>query len=201
MINGIPEAFDSELLSSKKTSIFVIQAPFRLHRKWKDLLSDLLCHQFSLFNPRDVFFCISSLLVQYIWWNTSLIFLSWFPRNYLTMLVLKSLCPFLPCLLCYDALPPNCGSVLQLTFGLSFLPLYHLSQLSPSLSSPLNSHSLIFRGLLDDRTKRFRVTLTSPVPCTVPGILSTSKYLLNELNKCISFPFKPASFSNCHLLS
>ena len=71
----------------------------------------------------------------------------------------------------------------------------------PSLSSPLNSHSLIFRGLLDDRTKRFRVTLTSPVPCTVPGIVSTNKYLLNELINCISFPFKPASFSNFHLLS
>lgn len=71
----------------------------------------------------------------------------------------------------------------------------------PSLSSPLNSHPLIFRGLLDNRTKTFRVTLTSPVPCIVPGVVSTNKYLLNELITCISFPFKPASFSNFHLLS
>lgn len=139
------KAFDSELLSSKKTSIFVIWAPFRLHWKWKGLLSDLLCHQFSLFNPSwcVLLYILTSCTVHLMEYLFDL--LSWFPRNYLTMLVLKSLCPFLPCLLCYDALPPNCGSVLQLTFGLSFLTLYHLSQLSQSVLSPELSFSNIQR--------------------------------------------------------
>ena len=194
------KAFDSELLSSKKTSIFVIWVPFRLHWKWKGLLSDLLCHQFSLFNPSccGLLYILISCTVHLMEYFFDL--LSSFPRSYLTMLVLKSLCPFLPCLLCCYALPLVvflfCGSPLAPPSSLCITSLSY-----PSLSSPLNSNPLIFRGLLDNRTKIFRVTLTSPVPCIVPGVVSTNKYLLNELIKCISFPFKPASFSNFHLLS
>jgi len=70
--------------------------------------------------------------------------LSSFPRSYLTMLVLKSLCPFLPCLLCFYALSPIvflfCGSPLA-----SPSSLYHLSQLSQSVLSPELSSSDIQR--------------------------------------------------------
>ena len=148
------KAFDSELLSSKKTSIFVIWVPFRLHWKWKGLLSDLLCHQFSLFPPSccGLLYILISCTVHLMEYFFDL--LSSFPRSYLTMLVLKSLCPFLPCLLCCYALPLVvflfCGSPLAPPSSLCITSLSY-----PSLSSPLNSNPLIFRGLLDNRTKIF----------------------------------------------
>lgn len=138
------KAFDSELLSSKKTSISVIWVPFRLLWKWKGLLSDLLCHQFSLFNPSccGLLYILISCTVHLMEYFFDL--LSSFPRSYLTMLVLKSLCPFLPCLLCFYALSPIvflfCGSPLA-----SPSSLYHLSQLSQSVLSPELSSSDIQR--------------------------------------------------------
>lgn len=139
------KAFDSELLSSKKTLIFVMWVPFRLHRKWKGLLSDLLCHQFSLFLPHHVVvFCVSSFLVQCIWWNTSLIFYLGFPEITIPCLFSKpSAHPSLSSLLLCSS--PSCVSVLWFTFGLSSLTLYHLSQLSQSVLSPELSSSNIQR--------------------------------------------------------
>lgn len=148
---------------------------------------------------RVVVFCISSFLVQYIWWNTSLIFYLRFPEVTSPCLFSKASVRSFPVFFASMLFPQLCFCSAAHLWPL--LP-HSITSLSyPSLSSPLNSHPLIFRGLLDNRTKTFRVTLTSPVPCIVPGVVSTNKYLLNKLITCISFPFKPASFSNFHLLS
>lgn len=194
------KAFDSELLSSKKTS--TLWSGFHLgfteseKVSWVTsfTISSLSFYPIVLWSFVYHHFLYSAFDGILLW--SSILVSQKLPYHACSQNPL----PILPCLLCYYALPPIV--FLFCVSPLASPPSLCITFLSyPSLSSPLNSHPLIFRGLLDNWTKTFRVTLTSPVPCIVPGVVSTHKYLLNELIKCISFPFKPASFSNFHLLS
>lgn len=148
MESHFPKAFDSKVLSCK-TLTSVIWVPFRLHWKWKRSFEWLILPSvisLSLFNPLS-----RGLLYILISWTVHLMepfffdLLSWFPGNYPTVLLFKTLCPFLLCLFCYYALPPNCVSVPWLSFGLSFLTLYHLSHLSQFYPLPEFSSSNIQR--------------------------------------------------------